>query len=212
MSRRLPFTLLLAPCAVYLCGCNGPTLAISELQNQVTELQREKRSLTDQVALQDEKLDKLKKAIANLELLGAERLEKLFSVSRVEIDERSGGADYDGQLGDDGITLYLNLYDKQGDRFKAAGEIDVYIHDVDDPAQHTLITEYHFNVDEAAEKWFGRALTYHYKIKCPWEVHRPRGRDVQVGVLFLDYLTGVVHQSHRQVKITPPPTDYSIED
>ena len=68
MSRRLPITLLLTSCAAWLYGCNGPTQAISELQNQVTELQREKRSLTDQVALQDKKLDKLKKAWTQAEV------------------------------------------------------------------------------------------------------------------------------------------------
>ena len=213
MSRYPPITLLAALYTTCLTGCEGPTKTISDLQNQIVELQRENRTLTDTVEVQDKKIDKLKDAIANLQPLGAERLEKLYSVSKVEIDQRlTAGADYDGHPGDDGITLYLNLYDQQGDAFKAAGEIDVYIHDLADPKKHTLIAEYHFDVDAAAEKWYGRFLTYHYKIKCPWQVSPPKGRDIQIQVLFLDYLTGEVHQAWTQTQITPLPADYPTEE
>ena len=49
MSRYPPITLLAALYTTCLTGCEGPTKTISDLQNQIVELQRENRTLTDTV-------------------------------------------------------------------------------------------------------------------------------------------------------------------
>jgi len=67
-----------------------------------------------------------------------------------------------------------------------------------------LIGSYEYDVDQAKELWFGRMLTYHYKIECLWQERPPAGRSVRVSVRFLDYLTGSVLQASADLEVTPP--------
>lgn len=159
---------------------------------------------------QDQQIALLNKAMETISKLGERRINKLYFASRWEIDSRSGGADYDDQPGDDGVTLYLNLFDQDGHRFKAAGDIEVWLYDLNDPARPEQIGRSYYDVDQTKELWYGRLLTYHFKVKCPWQERRPSGRKVFVRVNFLDYLTGAALQDSREFEITPPPDNSPV--
>lgn len=210
MRRHLHVTAIVSLGAWCLAGCNGPTRKIADLQNQAAELRKENRKLVGTVEAQAKRIAKLEETVTNCLQLGQEHLDKVYSVSRIKIGRRSGGADYDGLLGDDGITVYLDLYDQDGHKFKAAGEIDIYIHDLHDLQHPELIAQYKLDVDQAKRHWFGRLLTYHYKVECLWQ-HPPKARKTRATVTFLDYLTGRVFEDSKEFEITPPPTGYSVE-
>ena len=175
-------------------GCEQPDKA-----NRIAEL--EKENLRFEAAL-DEKDAKLSRQadtihdqaqrIETLVGLGPDRLKKLYYPTRVVIDAMTGGADYDGKPGDDGVTVYLKPVDQEGHVIKAAGYIYVQLLDLAMPEGQKLLGEYALDVDHARKQWYGRFLTNHFTMKCPWQPGKgaPKNREITVRVEFIEYLTG----------------------
>jgi FtsZ-binding cell division protein ZapB len=186
-------------------GCAAPPAKLHALQQEIAALQAENTRLRDAASAQDRKIEALERGTENLRQLGDKRAEKLFRAQRLEIGKLSGGRDTDDQPGDDGVAVYLHLLDEQNNRFKAAGDIDVQVFDLDGPNAGEMIAQCHFDVDAARELWYGQLMTYHYKVVCPWTSRPPHGRQVVVQATFLDYLTGRALQDTRQVTVEPPP-------
>lgn len=209
MRQRL-FTLsLLAFWGLSQWGCKGPTDEIAGLKRQASDLRRENHSLVTTTEEQARKISELTEKVAFLRALGEDRLHKLYTAAKVEIADLSSGVDSDGKLGDDGVTLYVNLFDQDGHKFKAAGDIDIHIYDLSDPASPQIVAALAFDVDQAKAHWHGRLLTYHYHFECPWEHHRPSGRSVTAKVSFRDYLTGTTLEHTKTIDIVPTPADPS---
>ena len=187
-----------------LSGCAGPAEQIADLNRQISTLQSTNRKLVANLEAQDKEIEKLKEANQILGDLKETRLDKLYSAKTITIDRLSGGLNIDGEIGDEGVVVYASLYDQEGHKFKAAGAIDVFVSDLSNPRAPELIASYEYDVDQAKELWFGRMLTYHYKIECLWQERPPAGRSVRVSVRFLDYLTGSVLQASADLKVTPP--------
>lgn len=207
MRQRL-FTLsLLAFWGLSQWGCNGATDEIAGLRRQATDLKREIRDLITTTETQSKRISELTEEITFLRALGEDRLHKLYTVAKVEIADLSCGVDSDGKLGDDGVTLYLNLFDQDGHKFKAAGDIDIHIYDLSDPGSPQVVADLAFEVDQAKNHWHGRLLTYHYRFECPWEHGRPKGRSVMAKVRFRDYLTGTTLEHTKVIDIVPTPAD-----
>lgn len=188
-----------------LAGCQGPAERIGELNRQIATLQSTNRKHVANLEAQDKEIEKLKEANQVLRDLKETRLDKLYSAKTIKIDRLSGGLNIDGEIGDEGVVVYASLYDQQGHKFKAAGAIDVFVYDLSNPRDPQRIATYEYDVDQTKELWFGRMLTYHYKIECLWQQQRPpAGRSVRVSVRFLDYLTGNVLQASADLEVTPP--------
>lgn len=204
MNRYASTLLALLPWGWFILGCNGPSQQIEILNKQILSLQRDNRKLVITAERQDQEIDKLKEVISDLLEMGKTRVDKLYAVSRIAIGRLSGGSDSDGAIGDEGMTIYLQLYDQDDHLFKAAGSITVRVFDLYDPDEPALIAKCEYDADQAKKRWFGRLLTYHYKIECSWADQAPQGRRVFVMASFLDYLTGRVHQDSKEFHITPP--------
>ncbi len=187
-----------------LAGCGGPAEKIADLNRQISTLQSTNRKHVVNLEAQEKEIEKLKEAILILGELKERRLDKLYSAKKITIDRLSGGLNIDGEIGDEGVVVYASLYDQEGHKFKAAGDIEVFVSDLSNPRAPELIASYEYDVDQAKELWFGRMLTYHYKIECLWQERRPAGRSVRVNVRFLDYLTGSVLQASADIEVTPP--------
>lgn len=187
-----------------LAGCEGPAKHIADLNRQIATLQSTNRKHVANLEAQDKEIEKLKEANQILGDLKETRLDKLYSAKTITIDRLSGGLNIDGEIGDEGVVVYASLYDQDGHKFKAAGAIDVFVYDLSNPRAPELIASYEYDVDQAKELWFGRMLTYHYKIECLWQQRPPAGRSVRVSVRFLDYLTGSVLQAFADLEVTPP--------
>lgn len=178
-----------------LGGCLAPPKNpyTIKLENRVAQLAVEKEALGRQLEDCGARKDQLAAEVDALSGLGPARLSKLFTVQRLRIDSLTGGADYDGRPGDDGVTVYLAPLDQDGDSIKAAGAIEVFLYDLTQPDQPRPVG--HCVVDDPAEvsrAWYGGWMTNHYTIPCAWSpgVHLPASREVAVRVSFLDWLTG----------------------
>lgn len=204
MATRTSILPLVALLGWSLTGCAGPAEKIADLNRQISTLQSTNRKYVANLEAQDKEIEKLKEANQVLRDLKETRLDKLYSVKTIKIDRLSGGLNIDGVIGDEGIVVYVSLYDQQGHKFKAAGTITVFLSDLSDPRAPEPIASYEYDIDQAKELWFGRMLTYHYKIKCLWQERLPAGRIVRVTVRFLDYLTGSVLETSTDLEVTPP--------
>ncbi len=176
-------------------GCFPPRKSpeLIECERQVGRLSYENEMLGRQLVERDGTIERLRLSLAEALDLPTDLLSRLFTVKRLKLGKLTGGADYDGEPGDDGITVYLTPLDRDGDPVKAAGEIEVFLYDLTVPGQPRELGHYVVNEPPRLSKaWYAKWWTNHYTIKCEWPpgVEPPPSREVQVRATFLDWLTG----------------------
>jgi hypothetical protein len=166
-----------------------------ELTRRVAELERE-------AAACQAKLQSSEGSAARLVEMGSDRPVDLFAPVRVEIDKLTGGDNYDGAPGDDGVTVYLQPLDSDGNVVKVPGRIRVQLLDNTDLSQPRVIQvcEYSDPAD-LRKSWHGRFLTNHYTLKCafPPDAQLPASGELLATVSFVDYLTGRELSAHKIV-------------
>ena len=168
------------------------------LRQRIGQLER------DQVTLAEEN-NTLHHQVDELLRLGTKRLELLNVPERIEIERMSGGYDDDKVAGDDGVVVYLRPFDSVGDVIKATGDIEIQLWDLAGTPDELLVGQYFLDAEHAREHWYGKMITNHYTIKCPWRSEAPRHNEITIRVLFTDYITGKVLTHQRVCGIFLPP-------
>ena len=176
------------------------------------QLRDENSALRDAIHKKDEQLvaqkaalDQTNQQLAVARSISEDDLKKIFYPEQLVIDKLSGGADYDGKPGDDGVTVYLQPVDKYGDVIKVAGDIRIQLYDLAASPAENLIGEYFVPVDQVAKLWHGKLWTNHYTIKCPWPHGPPKHDEITVRATFTDYLTKRVVSAQSTCKVKLPP-------
>ena len=151
-------------------------------------------------------LDEANRQLTVARSISEDDLKRVFYPERIVIDRLTGGADYDGQPGDDGVTVYIKPVDKgrrhhQGRRATYASSSTIWR---SRPGAN-LIGEYFIPVDQIGKLWHGRLMTDHYTIKCPWPHGPPAHPEVTVRVVFVDYLTKRVVSAQSTCTVKLPP-------
>jgi len=183
-------TVMIAVGTAWLCGCaDGVSPTERRLRQQVDALELDRDRCLQELADHDAQIALLHRQIENQRHLKGINLDDLFVVDRIELVSRSGGADYDDQPGDDGITVYLKPLDRDGDAVKVAGDIRIELYDLANPSGQKLIGEYVVAVDQASTYWYGKFATYHYTVRCPWQQGLPKHNEITIRATFVDYLT-----------------------
>ncbi len=199
---------LLAACLclpLLAAGCWRGDPQRIELRRQVDELQQQIDECREAHAACQETCQRLQRELAQARGLSEADLEHIFYPARIEILTLTGGEDYDGQPGDDGVTVLLRPIDRDGDAVKVAGDVEIKLYDLAEPSGRELLGEYHFTADEVGRYWFGKLATYHYVFKCPWQAGRvPAHAEITVRVTFTDYLTRRVLSAQRVCRVSPP--------
>jgi hypothetical protein len=172
--------------AAFLTGC---------AQQSDVDLNRRIAELSEQLAERENRIESLMSAnqelqtrVSTIRGFKQEDLNRIFFPERLEIARLSGGHDFDGRPGDDGVRIYLKPIDRDGDALKVAGDIRVDLFDLTDPTGQTQIGSCTFPVDTAREHWYGKFMTYHYTLECKW-TRPPKTTEVTVRVTFRDYIT-----------------------
>ena len=186
-----------------LWGCRST--GEMDLQREITKLKGQLEDRDNQLVAQRITIDKQHEQLQVCRAISDEDLKKIFYPEQIEIAILSGGDDYDGKPGDDGVTVYLRPLDRYGDALKVAGDIRIELYDLQNPSGQKLIGEYYFPVDQVAKLWYGKLATYHYSLRCPWQDGPPQHREITIRVTFVDYLTQRVltAQTVREVKPSP---------
>ena len=125
---RLPQALIIGVLlAGVMPGCNGTKPPAKEtviiMEQQIDRLQR-------QIVAQEIQIEQLQTQIAKLRGLPIEEMTELIQVSRIEFGRFTRAFDRDEDGFDDGIVVYLHTLDREGDRIKSAGQVQLELWDL----------------------------------------------------------------------------------
>ena len=192
-----------------LPGCRGMDIfgqdkKVRQLTADLESARAEAKTARQAASAARSELVRKQKRIDTLVALGPDRLKKLYYAKAVKLGQYTGGADLDGQVGDDGIKVFLRPIDANGDTIKAAGSVTVQLYDLAQPGDKTLIGEYKWSVDEVAKAFSGGFMTYHFSFTCPWKPAPPKHEEITVRVEFIDYLTGKAFTVQKVCKVDLP--------
>jgi hypothetical protein len=189
--------------ALLATGCQPPPEVA--LRKEVADLRETIKKKDDQLVTQKTTIDQLENQLQVARGLSEADLKLIFYPVKLNIERLSGGESYDDKPGDDGVTVFLQPIDRDGDAIKVAGDIRIQLYDLAAPSDQNLIAEYFIPVDRVAKLWYGKLWTYHYAIKCPFPNGPPEHTEVTIRAVFVDYLTKrvVSAQSTCQIKLPP---------
>jgi len=184
-------------------GCN--TGQRERLVTGYDQLRQQNENLTRDLADRNRTIAALKVQVDDLTTFDSDTPADLFAVTKVEIVRLTGGSDYDGKPGHDGVTVHLRLRDADGDIHKAAGRFTIQLLDNRDMESPRVLGVYKFHDPEQIKKaWLGKFGTSHFTFKCPLKAgdNLTGLTDVDVKVEFLDFLTGRRITAVKQVPIS----------
>ena len=137
---------------------------------------------------------------------GPDRPADLFAPVAIEIASLSGGSNYDGKPGDDGVTVHLRPKDAEGQVVKVPGKITVQLLDNTEMTAPKVIAVCEYEKPEDLRNlWMGILGTNHYTIRCPFPVGTalPTSRKLLVSASFVDFLTGIMLTTSKEVAFSP---------
>lgn len=149
----------------------------------------------------------MKQQIDTLKAFDADRPVDLFAPVKVEIVSRSGGYDYDGKPGDDGVKVHLRPIDADGDAVKVPGRIKIQLLDMSNLGSPKVLGFCEFDdPDKLRQAWHSRFGTQHYTLKCPFSAGAeiPASRKVTVHAEFVGFLTGAPLTAVKEVGVSFP--------
>lgn len=202
LSRLLAPLLFLLPIAPLACTKSG---VIADYEKRVIQLQDQLRECETRRLSDKERFNQLVRRVQG----GASEPQfdpaKLFTPVDIQIDPLTGGSNWDGKPGDDGVTVYVKPVDRDGDAIKAAGDVRIEILDLGNPPDQQLVGRYGVEADQLGKLWYGKLMTQHYTFECPWTKTRPRHEQLTVRVTFIDYATKntLTAQALCSVKLAP---------
>jgi hypothetical protein len=203
-GRVALLVLLAAVCSGGLgCASAGERAKLTteniELREQNQRLQRELRGSEASLARVNEQLKVLRQ-------LGPDRPVDVFAPVKIEIASLSGGVDEDKIPGIDGVKLYIQPRDVDGDVVKTPGRIRVQLLDNSALGKPRVLGVYQFNdLEDLRNMWHGKFLTQHFSVYCPFPsgTTLPPTGEVTATVEFLDLLTGVTHTETKLLPLLP---------
>jgi hypothetical protein len=191
--------------AALICGCfsghpDQANIALrkdnQQLSAQIADLHRQNDALAAQLNAIEQRPG------ATLPQLPQSRLDKLFTVSGLNVSDWTGGYTPLGYGPDQMLRVYAVPIDQTGDVIKAAGSFTVELFDLD--AKRVRLGTWTFPVEQASANWYDQVFLETYILNCPWQI-QPTHADLLVRVKFTDELTGRQFAVDRDVKIHLPP-------
>lgn len=199
---------LFGAAVVAAAGCHAPAQR-ARLAREKEELRTRNAALRREVEQRDERIRALTRQIDALQSFPSDRPVSAFAPVRIDIANRSGGRDFDGVPGDDGIVVHLRLYDADGDAVKSPGRVRIQATDNEEIGYPRVVAVCDYaSVEELRSAWHGRFGTSHYTFRCPFnrEGSGLSGPTVDVRVEFTDYLTGATLTTLKQLPVLPAAT------
>ena len=172
-------------------ACGVPAEKYQAVQRDLFATQERVRDLESKLSAQEQANREMGRRLANLSRLQDVADEVLIIPERIVLASMSGGYDDDGKAGDDGIVVYVQPIDRDQHVVKVAGALKVKLMDPQNPPGKTDFAEYHFDLEHTRPLWYGRLMTSHFTVKCPWPAgHLPAHEEIVAHVTFTDLLSG----------------------
>lgn len=206
-GRSCAACLALATAISVLAGCEaGRTEAFLEAQREAQALREQVNQLETQLTAEQQTVRGLQKRLATMRGMEPDLLDQLITPVRIELAGQSGTYTTPGAPEDTGIVLYVQPMDEDGHVIKAAGSFLVTLLDLSDPSNPSAVATYEFDVPTTRELWFGRFLTNHFTLRCPWPPSGPPPIDeITARIEFTVLLTGQVLIAQERFEIKRPP-------
>jgi hypothetical protein len=185
MVRVCMTTFCVLAAALPACTYRPPPDVAAEnerLRSELADRTREKAELSVS-------LEETRRQLREARGISDDQLARVAYPESLLFDTLTGGDDYDGKPGDDGVTVYLKPLDREGDVIKASGDLRIELYDLESPEGSKLLGTYEFPVDALRKLWYGKFMTYHYTLRCPWRAGPPAHPEITVRAIFTDYLT-----------------------
>jgi hypothetical protein len=187
-------------------GCRTPQ-EWSRLIRGNEELERQKQRLERELAEKEKTLTELSTQVETLKGFSGAQPADMFAPAKIELVKLTGGRDWDGQPGDDGVTVYLRPLDQEGDVVKVPGRITVQLLDNTNLSNPRVVALCRFEDPEEIRKtWHGRFLTNHFTLDCPFppDALLPESGKLMVTATFTDFLTGKELTASKEVTFSRP--------
>lgn len=121
------------------------------------------------------------------------RIEAISAVLSIELTDRCGIYDKDGDGKKETLVVYLRAVDDMGDCIKASGAVKIELWDLDTKPQDALLKSWQIGPEELKKSWSGSLLTSYYKLKLDaGAIAAGNKQELTVRAEFTDYLTGKI--------------------
>jgi len=186
--KNLTAKLLCLCLALCLIGCNSNRNSVNI---SPAELARQNELLRQKISQQQIRIDKLNQQLRTLRGFPAEQLENLVQVADIAFGRYTRAIDNNGDNCDDGLRIYLVLYDRDGHRIKAAGKATIELWDLAASDKGSLLGRWQFSLPELSQHFLSGVLTNHFKFTLGWpEEKMPANTNLTLKLSYLDALTG----------------------
>jgi len=185
------------------CPGGGAPGGTSE-RTRIQELSDTVATQSRQIEMQREQIDELSSRLQRVQTMSPDqKLELLPHVVKVQLASLSGGYDDNHDGIDDGIVLYINPIDQEGDIIKAAASAQVRLLNLEADGEAQLVGQTSLDATQMRSLWFGK-LGAHYTVKVPWSGGRtrPPAAAITAVLSFQDYLTGKVFPLQQVFRVT----------
>ncbi len=207
MTRRAPIVGAIASLLIALPltmgGCPSGGGGGTSDRTRIQELSDQVATQSRTIEMQREQIDELSARLQRVQAMSPnQKLDLLPHVTSVRLATLSGGYDDNHDGIDDGIVLYINPVDQEGDVIKAAASVQVRLLDLSAQGDGQVVGQVSLDANQMKPLWFGK-LGAHYTVKVPWSGgrNRPPAASITVVVSFQDYLTGKVYPLQQAFKV-----------
>ncbi len=186
---------------ISLAGCRNAQLDKAQLQ--ITKLQAQNTTLSDQVALLEKENTQLTKQIQTLRSFGTTfDYKDIYDLQRINITNYTNIYDSNNDGKKETLIVYIQPIDATNDAIKAAGFMEVQLWDLDKPAEQALLKQWKIEPDELKKHWINALLGTNYRLNFSIEgIVSNYDHALTVKVKFTDYLSG--KQFEEQKVISP---------
>lgn len=182
-----------------------PAAKFQAVERDLQAANEKTRLLETEALAQQQTIRSLREQIEKISNVGGDPAEILVVPVRIGLASRCGGYDDDGVPGDDGVVLYIQPIDRDQHVIKAAGMLTVKLLDPLNPPGRVEYGKYDWDWQHLRDKWYGRLMTNHFTVKCPWAKDQPPAHDEIVAhVVFTELITGKSLTATATLKVSLP--------
>ena len=204
-TSHLSSILLSSIVFLFLAGCHDAQQKESTTA-QIEQLTQEKEQLQKQVEQARAENERLKGQVQVLSGLPEKvKIENIERLQSLNIGRFTGFYDKNKDGKKDKLIVYIEPMDEDGDKFKAAGSVDIQLWDLNKSQEGALLGQWHVTSDELRKAWFDTLLSTNYR--CMFDITgkvENFAEPLTVKVAFTDYLSGRTFTDQKVIKPAAP--------
>lgn len=182
--------------------CDAAITSAAETRIKLEDSEKRERDLMGRIALQDKEISNYQERFANLADSTSARSGFLIFPKSIELGTLTGGRNFSGGQGDEGIRVYVTVRDAAGDPIKQAGRTEIEL--FDHSAGGKSVGRWTFDEKQTAAAWSSVLSDYYYKFDCRWPKQRPENTQLTVWVKFTELLGGRALIAEKPIEIERP--------